>query len=252
MTTTGPSPPLEILGTKYCCSVYCSINLSVPYNWFMSSEVREPDGFSLWNGPPFSNGQPSVKLERSPCTSARFSEDGSKLMVMKSESVISIYDCSNYKEIRSFEVPSVLAAILSPCGTYLQTFQKSMTPQEKNVVLWRIETGDSVYQLFQKNMAKTTWYILSFGFFLDSVILGSQLMIFVLFRPSIRFSSDEAVACRLATNEIQFFDAVDFSKGIINRLRIPGVAAFELSKTPGSHVAAFVPESKVCTPLLTD
>lgn len=65
-------------------------------------------------------------------------------------------------------------------------------------------------------------------------------------RPSVRFSSDEAVACRLATNEIQFFDPSDFSKGIIYRLRIPGVAAIELSKAPGSHVAAFVPEAKVC------
>ncbi|XWS13133.1 hypothetical protein CRYUN_Cryun36dG0011400 [Craigia yunnanensis] len=62
--------------------------------------------------------------------------------------------------------------------------------------------------------------------------------------PSIRFSYDEAVACRLATNEIQFSDAADFSKGILHRLRIPGVAAVELSKAPGSHVAAFVPESK--------
>ena len=67
-------------------------------------------------------------------------------------------------------------------------------------------------------------------------------------RPSVRFSSDEAVACRLATNEIQFFDAADFSKGILHRLRVPGVAAVELSKAPGSHVAAFVPESKVGFP----
>lgn len=65
-------------------------------------------------------------------------------------------------------------------------------------------------------------------------------------RPSIRFSSDEAVACRMATNEIQFFDTEDFSKGIVNRFRIPGVAAVELSRSPGTHVAAYVPESKVC------
>ena len=52
----------------------------------------------------------------------------------------------------------------------------------------------------------------------------------------------------MATNETQFFDAQDFSKGIINRLRIPGVTAVELSKCPGSHVAAYVPESKVCYP----
>ncbi|CAL5391780.1 unnamed protein product [Camellia sinensis] len=179
-----------------------------------------PEGFTLWTGPPYNNGQPSIKIERVPCTSAKFSEDGSKLMVIKSDSIISIHDCKSSKEIRSFEVPNILAATLSPRGTYLQTFQKVSSPQEKNVILWKTQTGDSVYRLFQKNMTKTTW-------------------------PSIRFSSDEAIACRLATNEIQFFDGWDFSTGIINRLRVPGVAAVELSKNPGSHVAAFVPESKV-------
>lgn len=181
--------------------------------------VRGPEGFTIWTGPPFSHGQPGVKLERVPCTNAKFTEDGSRLMVMKSDSVISIYDTNTLKEIRSFEISSIAAATLSPCGTYLQTFQKSTTPQEKNVILWRTDTGDAVHHLFQKNMTKTTW-------------------------PTIRFSGDEAVACRLATNEIQFFDSSDFSKGIVYRLRIAGVAALELSKAPGSHVAAFVPESK--------
>lgn len=72
----------------------------------------------------------------------------------------------------------------------------------------------------------------------------------VLFRPAIQFSSDEATACRLATNEVQFFDTGDFSKGVVCRLRVLGVAAAELSSSPGSHVAAFVPESKVCVPQL--
>lgn len=49
----------------------------------------------------------------------------------------------------------------------------------------------------------------------------------------------------MATNEIQFFDTKDFSKGVIHRLRVPGVVAIELSRTPGTHIAAFVPESKV-------
>ena len=133
--------------------------------------VRGPEEFSIWNGPPFVNGQPGVKLEKVTCTSAKFCENGSKLMVMKTNSVISIYDCQRTKEIRSFEVPNVAAAILSPRGTFLQTFQKSSTPQEKNVTLWKTETGDSVYQHSQKNMSKTTW-------------------------PSIQFSSVEAVANR--------------------------------------------------------
>nr|AKM76407.1 eukaryotic translation initiation factor eIF2A family protein [Monsonia emarginata] len=181
--------------------------------------VRGPEGFSLWNGAPFNNGQPGIKLETVACKNAKFSDDGSRLIVTKSDSTVSIYDCGTYKEIKLFEVPNFLAAALSPRGTYLQTFQKSSTPQEKNVVLWSIETGEPVYQQFQKSMTKTTW-------------------------PSIRFSSDEAVACRMATNEIQFFDGADFSKGIMNRLRVPGVAAIELSKEPGSHIAVYVPESK--------
>nr|AKM76409.1 eukaryotic translation initiation factor eIF2A family protein [Melianthus villosus] len=194
MAATDSSPSLEIL-------------------------VRGPEGYSIWNGPPFNNGQPTVKLERVPCTNTKYSEDGSRLMVIKSDSVVSIYDCSNSKEIRSFDVPNMTAATLSPRGTYLQTFQKSTTPQEKNVVIWKIETGEPLYHQFQKNMTKTTW-------------------------PSVRFSSDETVACRMATNEIQFLDTADFSKGIVSRLRIPGVAAIELAKAPGTHVAAFVPESK--------
>ncbi|KAM7521284.1 hypothetical protein LguiB_020246 [Lonicera macranthoides] len=181
--------------------------------------VREPGGLALWTGPPFTNSQPSIKIDRLPCTNAKFSDDGSILMVIKSDSVISIYDCKSFKEIKTFEIPNVLATSLSPCGTYLQTFQKPLFPQEKNVTLWKIETGASVYNLFQKNMTKVTW-------------------------PSIRFSADEAVACRLATNEVQIFDAADFSRGITYRIRIPGIAGVELSKAPGSHVAAFVPESK--------
>uniref|UniRef100_A0A9I9DFS5 Eukaryotic translation initiation factor 2A n=1 Tax=Cucumis melo TaxID=3656 RepID=A0A9I9DFS5_CUCME len=194
MATSQHPPPLEIL-------------------------VRGSDGFSIWNGPPFVDNQPTTKkLDKVACTSTKFSEDGSKLLVTKSET-LSIYECRGFGEIKSFEVPNLLAAALSPCGTYLQTFQKSSTPQEKNVVLWKVDTGDLVYSQFQKNMTKVSW-------------------------PAIRFSSDETVACRMATNEIQFFDTKDFSKGVIHRLRVPGVVAIELSRTPGTHIAAFVPESK--------
>ncbi|XP_054809390.1 eukaryotic translation initiation factor 2A isoform X1 [Prosopis cineraria] len=181
--------------------------------------VRTPDNFSIWSGLPFPNAQPGVKLDKGSCLNAKFCDNGSRLLVMKSNSVITVYDCANFQEIRSFEIHYVAAAILSPCGTYLLTFQRPLAPQDKNVTLWKTETGDPVYQHSQKNMTKTTW-------------------------PSIQFSSDETVACRMATNEVQFFDTGDFSKGIIYRLKVPGVAAIELSRTPGSHVAVLVPESK--------
>lgn len=98
-----------------------------------------------------------MKLATTPCTTAKFSDDGSKLLVLKSESLISVYDSNTLKEIGCFQVPKFLAATLSPRGTYLQTFQKSSTPQEKNVVLWNVVSGETVYHQYQKNMTKTTW-----------------------------------------------------------------------------------------------
>lgn len=119
--------------------------------------LRDSGGFTIWSGPPFSNGEPRIKLDRTPCTSTKFSDDGSKLMVIRSDSLISIYDSRNLAEIRALQVPNVLAASISPCGTFVQTFQKSSSPQVKNVVLWNAETGESVYQAFQKSMTKSTW-----------------------------------------------------------------------------------------------
>lgn len=78
-----------------------------------------------------------------------------------------------------------------------------------------------------------------------SACYDTECLFGFLYRPSIRFCPDESSACRLATNEIHSFDPKDFSKGITSRIRVPGVAAFELSKTPASHVAVFVPEVKV-------
>lgn len=121
--------------------------------------VRDTEGFTIWAGPPFSNGEPRVKLDKVRCSSTKFSQDGSKLMVIGSDSLISIYDSKSLVEIRSLQVPNLLAASISPCGTYVQTFQKSTSPHDKNVVLWKTETVEFVYQVYQKNMTKATWYI---------------------------------------------------------------------------------------------
>jgi len=60
----------------------------------------------------------------------------------------------------------------------------------------------------------------------------------------IQFSADESVGCRMMPNEIQFFDPKDFIKGVLSRIRMPGIAAMQLATAPGSHVAGFVPEAK--------
>ncbi|OMO86321.1 Calmodulin binding protein-like protein [Corchorus capsularis] len=178
--------------------------------------VLERDGFSIWSGPHGKEIFFSEEHSKVSCTNVefiRFSEDGSRFMVVVSDSSIIVYDSTTWKELRSFPI-NALHSELSPLGTYLQTFEASeaYTTEHGNVVLWEIETGKAVTRQFQTEMPNGT-------------------------------CSDEVVACRLAPNvRIDFFDGTDFSKGIIYQLDIHGVVRFELSKKFGSHVAAYVSE----------
>ncbi len=47
------------------------------------------------------------------------------------------------------------------------------------------------------------------------------------------------------TNEVHFFDGHDFAKGIVDRLRLSGIDGVQLSSSPPSHIATYVPEIKV-------
>ncbi|KAL3688850.1 hypothetical protein R1sor_015159 [Riccia sorocarpa] len=185
---------------------------SPPLSFF----VRGPDGLSLLLGPPF-EGEAEKKLEKVTCSAAKFSPDGRKLAVTTAEAVV-VYDADTCKEVLRLPMAGAAATFFSPRGSYLQTFQKP-TGQEKNLTLWDLKSGSIAFQLFQKAMSKSNW-------------------------PAIQFSDDETLACRLVTNEVHFYDGRDFQKGIIDKLRLPGIAGVQLSHAPGSHVAAYVPEAK--------
>ncbi|RLN07204.1 eukaryotic translation initiation factor 2A [Panicum miliaceum] len=183
--------------------------------------VREPDGFTVWSGPPYPPGttSPPQRLAKTACSATSFSADGARLLATVASASATVYDCRTLAVVKCFELPGLLAAALSPTGAYLQTFQKSSSPQEKNVTVWQVDTAVALYQHYQKSMSKATW-------------------------PMIQFSADESVGCRMIPNEIQFFDPKDFTKGVLSRIRMPGIAAMQLATAPGSHVAGFVPEAK--------
>uniref|UniRef100_A0A0D6QYY0 Eukaryotic translation initiation factor 2A n=1 Tax=Araucaria cunninghamii TaxID=56994 RepID=A0A0D6QYY0_ARACU len=187
---------------------------SPPLNYIL----RGPEGLSLLVGPPFTDGEPAVKLEKVPCTSAKFSDNGSKLLLI-TESGMNIYNCDSVTQICSVNVPGVIAAVISPRGNFLQTFRRPSNSQDKNLIIWDIQSGAAIYQLSQKSISKATW-------------------------PSFQFSEDETIACRMATNEIHIFDTQNFSRGIVNKLRLPGIAGLQLATLPPTYLAAYVPESK--------
>lgn len=187
---------------------------SPPLNYI----VRGPEGLSLLVGPPFQDENPVVKLDKASCASAKFSDDGRNLLMI-TENIVDIYDCDGATKIQTIDVPGVIAAVFSPRGRFLQTYRRSSGGQDKNLVLWDVQSGAAVHQLSQKNISKINW-------------------------PSFQFSEDEAVACRMATNEIHVFDPENFAKGIVNKIRLPGIAGLQLATAPPTYFAAYIPESK--------
>lgn len=142
--------------------------------------MREPDGFTVWSGPPYPPGSsPPQRLPKSACSAASFSANGARLLATVASASATVYDCRTLAVVRVFELPGLLAVALSPTGTFLQTFQKSSSPQEKNVTVWHVDTATALYQHYQKSMSKATWFVLQallilinlFCLYLDSYML---------------------------------------------------------------------------------
>ena len=49
----------------------------------------------------------------------------------------------------------------------------------------------------------------------------------------------------MVTNEMHFFATSNFNKGIVYKVRLPGITAMQLASAPGFHVARFPPEANV-------
>jgi len=166
------SPPaLEILGIlthplslspRRVCPLNISRSNTAPLTECANLAVREPDGFTVWSGPPYPPGttSPPQRLPKTACSATSFSTDGARLLATVASASATVYDCRTLAVVKCFELPGLLAAALSPTGAYLQTFQKSSSPQEKNVTVWHVDTAAALYQHYQKSMSKATWYVL--------------------------------------------------------------------------------------------
>ncbi|XP_024536257.1 eukaryotic translation initiation factor 2A [Selaginella moellendorffii] len=173
--------------------------------------VRSAEGLTLLGGE-------SEKLQRLACAGASVSKDGSELAVITGDGV-DVFDPVTCNKIQSFRLDVVVAAVFSSAGSFLQIFRKATGPEDKNVGIWDVKTGEAVVLFYQKNFSKSSW-------------------------PILQFSDDDSVACRLATNSVQIYDAKNFAKGAVDHLRLPGIQAVKLSPASPSYLATFIPESK--------
>ncbi|KAI3428624.1 hypothetical protein D9Q98_007447 [Chlorella vulgaris] len=158
-----------------------------------------------------------------PASSLVFSPDATRLLLVGGDAV-AVLDAATRKQLQRLDIPAVVAAALSPQGTFMVTFQRPTKTEsgaaDRNLKVWRLEAGECLLSLHQKVYTKDTW-------------------------PSIQFTQDDALAFHQVTNAVNIYSTDNWAAGVSKRLPLKGVGAFAVCPTPSRPlVAAYVPEAK--------
>ncbi|KAL1522708.1 hypothetical protein AB1Y20_017683 [Prymnesium parvum] len=183
--------------------------------------ARGRQGAKMMTGPPTLRQDPSI--ECAPVDAhVQFSADGSVFAVVEKTGV-RVLQSDGGQTIFSQPRPQVQAIHLSPKGTFLVTWEKLVDgAEEGNLKVWHVASGSVTAHFKQKVLGdKSQW-------------------------PAVKWSSDEAIAYRLVTNEVHFFDGQKPTLVPEHRLRIEGIAQCSIMPGAGPEysVATFVAEKK--------
>uniref|UniRef100_A0A7S2W6T5 Eukaryotic translation initiation factor 2A n=1 Tax=Rhizochromulina marina TaxID=1034831 RepID=A0A7S2W6T5_9STRA len=110
----------------------------------------------------------------------------------------------------------------SPQGTYVVTWQKYEAEAEvQNLRVFEAATGSLVTSFPMKKLSSMLW-------------------------PALQWTSDEALCMRMVSNEVHVFHGRELSRGVVDKIRSPNVAAFSVSPaaTLPIKVCLFTPETK--------
>ena len=133
-------------------------------------------------------------------TRAEYSADGRFLAVVE-EGALRVLDAVSGAVLLDQPRPQVQALSLSPRGSFLLTWERSQQEGSDagNLQIWRVAPAELVCHYAQKALGeKALW-------------------------PAVRWSADEAIAFRLVTNEVHFFDGQAPTQQAKHKLRIEGV-----------------------------
>ncbi|KAL4428252.1 hypothetical protein ABPG75_002341 [Micractinium tetrahymenae] len=181
---------------------------------------RTPEELQFLSGPPQVASQSVVG---SPASSLVFTPDATRLLAVGGDAV-TVLDASSRQQLQRLDIPAVMAAALSPKGTFMITFQRPSKDESgqahRNLKVWRLADAQCLLSLHQKLFTKDSW-------------------------PSVQFTADESLAFHQVTNAVSIYSTADFGAGVSKRLSLKGVAGFAVCPAlDRSVVAAYVPESK--------
>ncbi|KAL1740538.1 eukaryotic translation initiation factor eIF2A-domain-containing protein [Schizophyllum fasciatum] len=157
-----------------------------------------------------------------PDTAARtfcYSSDG-RLFAYALPSVVRIFQAENAQLLQELAYPNIVELNFSPRGTYLSTWERPVKledgSQHKNHRIFSVSTGEELTSFSQR--AQEGW--------------------------DMQYTISESHAIRLVGPEIQVFRPSEWSKGIVDKLRVEGATSVSLSPGLNPSVAVFIAEKK--------
>ncbi|TRM57853.1 eukaryotic translation initiation factor eIF2A-domain-containing protein [Schizophyllum amplum] len=148
-----------------------------------------------------------------------YSADG-RLYAYALPNVVRIFQAENAQLLQELALPNIVELNFSPRGTYLSTWERPVKlddgSQHKNHRVFSVSTGEELTSFSQRS--QEGW--------------------------DMQYTISESHAIRLVGPEIQVFRPSEWSKGIVDKLRVEGATSVTLSPGLNPSVAVFVAEKK--------
>ncbi|KAF8577018.1 translation initiation factor eIF-2A [Ramaria rubella] len=191
----------------------------------MASQVSQQYAFRSQKQLDLVGGSPAYEsFERfqKPEATARtyqHSPDG-KLFAYAVPTGVRIANAEDGELIQELPLPNIIELGFSPKATFLSTWERPVRLEDgcqpKNLRIFCVASGEEVFAFTQKS--QEGW--------------------------NLQYTASESHAVRLVGSEVQVFNPADWSKGVIDKLKVEGSTSVTLSPGLNPHVAVFVAEKK--------
>jgi len=180
---------------------------------------RAQKSLGLVHGPPDYNAVTDFHSPDVPARTFSYSADG-RLLAYALPTVVRIFQAEGAQLLQELSIPNALDLRFSPRGTYLSTWERPLKledgSQHKNLRVFSTSTGEELVSFSQKT--QEGW--------------------------DLQYTISESHALRLVSSEIQVYRPADWSKGIVEKLKVDGATSVSLSPGLNPSVAVFVAGKK--------
>ena len=183
--------------------------------------VRAQKSFGLVGGTPNYDPIEAFQAPEVPARTYQYSSDG-RLLAYAIPTGVRIFQAESSQLLQELSLPNIVEISFSPRGTYLSTWERPQKledgSQHKNLRVFSASTGEELVAFSQKSQE------------------GWEL----------QYTISESHAVRLVGPEIQVFRPAEWSKGVVDKLKVEGATSITLSPGLNPSVAVFIGEKKVC------